>query len=78
MIPIPIALLVAILLVGFCTAVCLLFRLEIDRLQRQNAALRRTLGNMVRMEKLNSHAVYALMREVNQLPRNRRRWFHNP
>ena len=77
MIPIPIALLVAILLVGLCVAVYLLFRLEINRLQWQNAALRRTLKNMVRMEKLNSRAVYALMQEVNQLPRNRRRWFYN-
>ena len=49
MIPVYIALLVALIIMGVCAVICLGLWFEADRLKEQNASLQRAIGNMVRM-----------------------------
>ena len=67
----PVTMVACITLIGILAVICVALWFEVNGLQNQNADLRHMLGGIVRMEKLNSHAVYALMREVNQLPQKR-------
>ena len=66
MIPVYIALLVALIIMGVCAVICLGLWFEADRLKEQNASLQRAIGNLVRMERLNSKAFYALVQELSE------------